>query len=104
MLSHFPLLMRSNVHTASRHGATNQDESCGTILREVGVWTVVIHDAFKQGSSTRQASPLMTDGREINFVRRGGIPNQLILLTIEPAGAAWSLELDLKAPPVRHGL
>lgn len=96
--------MGSNSQSASWQRVTKQHEARCSILREIGVGSFVIYDASEQSPRTRKAAPLMTDGREIDFLGRGCIPDELVFSTIKAAEAVWSLKLNRKAALLRHGL
>lgn len=97
MLAHLPLLVSEDAHIASRQRMAEQNKARILVFDKVFIRMIVFDRTLQQPSCAGQASPLVTDRRQINSVRRRGIPYILLLSTVKGANALRRLQHNAKA-------
>jgi hypothetical protein len=64
MVPHLPLLMGTDAHFASRHGAAKQNVVFCLIFCEICIGMVVFDGTFEQSSGTGETAPVVTNRRQ----------------------------------------
>jgi len=104
MVPHLPLLMGTNAHFASRHGAAKQNVTFCLIFCEIGIGMIVFDGTFEQSSSTGETTPVMTNRRQYDSVDGGRVPDVFLFPAIKIAETFGGFHGDPKATPLFIGM
>ncbi len=83
MASHFPFLVRTDAHVASRDGAAKQNVSFRLVFREVRVRMIVCNRTFKQPSRASETAPVMANRWQDNSIDSGRVPDVFLFAAIK---------------------
>ncbi len=83
MVPHCPLLMCTDAHVASRHGAAKQNVSFRLVFCEVRVRLVVCNRTFKQPSCAGETASVMANRWQDNSVDSGRVPDVFVFAAIK---------------------
>jgi hypothetical protein len=92
MLSHFPLLVRTEMQVTLRFPSADQRESCFFVFRKIGIRTGLIDHSAQDSAGACQAPALVANCRQHNSVPCGRIPDEFISVADERALAFRRLQ------------
>lgn len=95
---HLNLLVCTNVHVASGHGATEQNVTFRLVFSKIRSGVIVIHNPFEESPGASKTTALMTNCRQRNPVAGSCVPYRLIFAASKRAEALGRFQSNTKAP------
>ncbi len=102
MLAHEELLVRANAQIAAWLRRTKQDKASLFVFGEVRIGAALVDGSGQQAARARKAAALMANGRQINAVVCGRIPEELIPMTGKASFAIGRFEHNQKRVAALH--